>query len=67
MSRPGDLSERELLVLCSIPNAPDVEGLSKLTKLPPATLGKEIATLQIKGYIADDGTLSKKGLEAIKG
>jgi hypothetical protein len=66
MSGPGDLSDREILVLRSIPNATDVEALGKLTKLPPATLGKEIAMLQLKGYIGEDGSLTQKGLDALK-
>lgn len=66
MSSPADLSPRGLQVLRSILKAPDVEELSKLTKLPPAVLGKEIAELQIRGYLAEDGTPTEKGLEAVR-
>jgi hypothetical protein len=41
-------------------------GLSKLTKVAPSMLGIEIAKLQMKGYITDDGSLSPKGAEAVK-
>jgi hypothetical protein len=60
------LSDMELLILRSIPKAKDVMGLSKLTKVAPSTLGIEIAKLQMRGYIADDGTLSEKGTEAVR-
>ena len=66
LSGPGDLSDRELLVLGAIPKATDIGALGRLTKLPPAALGEEIATLQIKGYIAVDGTLTQKGLDAVR-
>lgn len=66
MSGSESISERELIILRSISKAADLHGLSKLTNLPPAAVGREVATLQLRGYIADDGTLTKKGLEAIQ-
>ena len=60
------LTNMELLILRSIPKAKDVKGLSKLTKVAPSTLGIEIAKLQLRGYIADDGTISEKGAEAVR-
>ena len=59
------LSELDLLILSSIPQANDVEGLARLVKVRPANLGMQIARLQLSGYIADDGKLTKKGIDAI--
>jgi DNA-binding IclR family transcriptional regulator len=61
------LSELEFLVLRSIPNATSVEEIARIAKVPPATLGREIALLQLKGYVAADGQLTEKGVEATKG
>jgi hypothetical protein len=60
------LSAIELSILQSIPKAKDIGSLAKEVKVPPATLGIEIAKLQVRGYISDDGTLSEKGLKAIE-
>ncbi len=59
------LSALELLILRSIAQAANVEELAKLVKVRPASLGMEIAKLQLKGFIADDGVLTLKGREAI--
>ena len=59
------LSALELLILRSIAQAANVEELAKLVKVRPASLGMEIAKLQLRGYIADDGALTQKGKEAI--
>lgn len=61
------LSNLELLILRSIPSAGSAEDIAKVAKVPPATLGKEIALLQLKGYVAADGRLTEKGVEATKG
>lgn len=59
------LSVLELLILRSIPKAASVEELAKLVKVRPANLGMEIAKLQLRGFIADDGVLTQKGKKAI--
>ncbi len=59
------LTALELLILRSIPLATNVEELSKLVKVRPANLGMEIAKLQLRGYISDDGVLTQKGMEAV--
>jgi DNA-binding MarR family transcriptional regulator len=59
------LSALELLILRSIAKAANVEELAKLVKVRPASLGMEIAKLQLRGFIADDGVLTQKGKEAI--
>ncbi|MDA4121130.1 MAG: hypothetical protein OK404_01835 [Thaumarchaeota archaeon] len=65
-----DIGERltslELQVLRSIAKAKGLERLAGLTKLSPAALGKEIAMLQVKGYIGDDGALTEKGKKAVE-
>ena len=59
------LSELDLLILSSIPRANNVEDLAKLVRVRPANLGMQIARLQLSGYIADDGKLTRKGIDAI--
>ncbi len=65
MNDKEGLSALELLILRSIPGAKGIEDLARVTKVPAVTLGREIATLQVRGYISDDGTLTEKGLKAI--
>jgi DNA-binding MarR family transcriptional regulator len=60
------LTALEMLILRSIPRVKKVEDLAEVAKLPPTTLGREIAKLQIRGYIADDGSLTEKGTAAIE-
>jgi hypothetical protein len=66
MSGGGDLSDLELLILRSIPKAKDIVELGRVVKVDPATLGNKIATLQMKGYVGEDGTLSERGVEALQ-
>ena len=67
MGGGGELTDIELLILRSIPKAKDIIQLSRLTKVEPAIIGNKIATLQLKGFIGEDGTLSQKGIEALGG
>jgi DNA-binding MarR family transcriptional regulator len=60
------LSQLELQILHALPRAGSVEKLDKVTKVPPATLGRAIAKLQLAGYIGDDGRLTEKGQNAIR-
>ncbi|HXW95623.1 MAG TPA: hypothetical protein VEJ19_07950 [Nitrososphaerales archaeon] len=60
------LSQLELQILRALPSVGSVEKLDKVTKVPPATLGREIAKLQLGGYIGYDGRLTEKGLNAVK-
>jgi len=66
MASNEELSELELQILRALPHVGTIEKLDKVTKVPPATLGKEIAKLQLGGYIGDDGKLTKKGLNLVK-
>jgi hypothetical protein len=60
------LTALETLILRSVPRVKKIEDLAEAARVPPTTLGREIAKLQIRGYIADDGSLTEKGKEAIK-
>jgi len=66
MSGNEELSQLELQILRALPHVGSVEKLDKVTKVPPATLGREIAKLQLGGYIGDDGRLTQKGLNAVR-
>jgi len=66
MAGNEELSELELQILRALPHVGTIERLDKVTKVPPATLGREIARLQLGGYIGDDGRLTEKGLNVVK-
>jgi hypothetical protein len=66
LSGKEKLSALELNILRSIPKVKDISTLAKEVNVPPATMGIEIAKLQVRGYISEDGTLSEKGLKAIE-
>jgi len=66
MAGNEELSQLELRILRALPGAGSIEKLERVTKVPPATLGREIAKLQLGGYIGDDGRLAQKGLKAVK-
>jgi len=68
MGENEGLSSLDLLILRSMPGASRIEDLAKVAKVakvPAVTLGKEVATLQVRGYISDKGALTEKGLKAI--
>ncbi len=60
------LSELDITVLRQLLKAKRIEDLAKEVDQSPATLGREIAKLQLGGYIADDGSITAKGVEAAK-
>jgi DNA-binding MarR family transcriptional regulator len=66
MGETEGLTALETLILRSVPRVKKIEDLAEVVRVPPTTLGREIAKLQIRGYIADDGSLTEKGKEAIK-
>jgi hypothetical protein len=66
MDGESGLSELQLLILRSLSKVSRVEDLAKVVKIPPFDLGKEIARLQIDGYIEADGTITPKGTNAIR-
>ncbi len=39
----------------------------KLARAPASTVGKTVADLQVRGYLADDGKVTKKALQAMGG
>ena len=61
----GELSDLEVTVLRAIKAGRSVGDIAKGAGVPAATLGKTIATLQIKGLLNDDGTVSEKGNEVL--
>jgi len=60
------LSQLELQILRALPRVGSIEKLDKVVNVPPATLGMEIAKLQLGGYIGEDGKLTEKGLSAVR-
>ena len=65
VTRNEGLTDPQLRILHSLSIVHDIEKLAKETKIPLATLGIEVARLQLNGYVADDGSLTVKGKEAI--
>jgi hypothetical protein len=66
MAGNDELSQLELQILHALPRVGSIEKLDRVTKVPPATLGREIAKLQLGGYIGEDGRLTEKGLNAVR-
>jgi hypothetical protein len=66
MAGEEELSELELQILRALPHVKSIEKLDKVTKVPQAALGREVAKLQLSGYIGDDGRITEKGLNAIR-
>lgn len=62
-----ELSALELLILRSASRARDLKDLAKAAKTSPSTLGREIAKLQIAGFLGEDGAVTVKGLKALQG
>ena len=65
MTVADELSPLQLQILRALPRVKSVEKLDRVVKVPPAALGKEIAKLQLGGYIGDDGRITDKGLNAL--
>ena len=65
---PGNegLSELDVVILRKLPKVDRIEDLAKEAGQSPATVGEEIAKLQLGGYIADDGSLTAKGEDAAR-
>jgi hypothetical protein len=59
------VSGLDLVILRYLNSGRGVEEVSELTKTKPEVLGKEIARLQLDGYISPEGTLTEKGLKAL--
>ncbi len=60
------LTELDRLLLRRLFKAAKVEELAKELKQSPVIIGKEIAKLQLGGYITDDGSLTAKGVKVAK-
>jgi hypothetical protein len=61
----SDLSGLDLVIMRHLNSGREIEEISRLVKAQPDVVGKEIARLQLDGYIGSDGTLTEKGLEAL--
>ena len=61
-----ELSPIQLQILRALPRIDDIEDLADVARIPPATLGREIALLQLSGHIGEDGQITEKGMEAIR-
>ena len=55
-----------LVILRNILTGKGLEEISKLSDVTPVALGREIAMLQLKGYIGEDGGITQKGREALQ-
>jgi hypothetical protein len=64
--REGRLTELQLRLLRLVSERGDVQNLSKETGATAASIGMEIAKLQLGGYISDEGALTEKGLKAVR-
>ena len=62
----GPLSRLDEEILRAIQKGEPLDQIAKRLGVPGGTLGKEIGNLQLGGYLADDGTLTPKGHEALK-
>lgn len=59
------LSQLEIDILRALRRKQKLEDLAGHSGVPAPALGKAIATLQINGYLGDDGQVTPKGLRAI--
>ena len=60
------LSELELRILRHVSQTADINYLAKTANVSHATLGKEVARLQLGGYITGDCRLTEKGVGAVR-
>ncbi len=60
------LSELDLAILHHLSDKRSLQEISEVTKVEPAVVGKEVARLQIDGYVSAEGSLTEKGLEAMR-
>ena len=60
------LTKIGLVILRNIMTGKGLEEISKLSDVTPVALGREIAMLQMKGYIGEDGGITQKGREALQ-
>jgi DNA-binding IclR family transcriptional regulator len=60
-----DLDKLEASVLGLINDGRSLEDIAKLVRAPGATLGRTIGKLQLKGYLAEDGSISARGIQAL--
>jgi DNA-binding IclR family transcriptional regulator len=61
------LSELEVSALRLIKDGRSLDEIAKIAGAPAATLGRTIARLQINGFLAEDGSVTAKGIQALAG
>jgi len=66
MASGEGLSTLEVQILNAIRRTKSIDELAKIVKVPPVALGREIARLQIDGYLGPDGKITEKGLQAVR-
>jgi DNA-binding MarR family transcriptional regulator len=62
----SNLTELQLRVLGLVSVNGGIQRLSKEAGIAPATIGMEIARLQLEGYISEEGKLTEKGVKAVQ-
>ncbi|MGD0146235.1 MAG: hypothetical protein ABSB53_05215 [Nitrososphaerales archaeon] len=63
----SELSPLELTILRSLLQGKAVPEVARLANVAPAKVGKEIAVLQLKGYLSSDGRVTDKGSAVLEG
>ena len=59
------LDKLEASVLRLVKDGRSIEDIAKLVRVPGATLGRTIGRLQLKGYLAEDGSITANGIQAL--
>ncbi len=59
------LTELQMSILRAIADGRDILELANRVKAEPVVLGAEIAKLQVGGYLAEDGRLTRKGSQML--
>jgi len=62
----GKTTSLDLTVLKCLQEKKSLEKIAHLTKVAPQVLGKEIARLQVDGYVTPEGRLTEKGFKALR-
>ncbi len=60
------MTEAQSRILRFIRDKKSIDGLAGAVGLPPAALGKEIAILQLGGYLSEDGMVTDKATRALE-
>ncbi len=61
-----ELNELEMKILRAIPHVRDITEVAKAVHSSPAIVGREIARLQLGGYLGAEGELKEKGMKFVQ-